>query len=199
VRNNPLTRIDPDGHDGPIPYEEAVPVWHAQADGIANAWGRVSSAWAAFETAHPQIAADIKANAIMLGVAILTRGEGNVESGPGESPELSLPTFRSAQREVMRQEEIPTSQQPVSQQNTAAGRQYTYEVPKPGGGTETKIVQRNNGTDSSHPGEPHVEGGRAKPGGQTDSIGRPRLSNDKTKVRVTPQDTEAIRRKTQWN
>ena len=65
---------------------------------------------------------------------------------------------------------------------------WTYDVPKPGGGTETKIVQRNTGTDSSHPGQPHVEAGSPKANGQTDSIGRPRLDSNKTKVNVKKPD-----------
>jgi hypothetical protein len=103
---------------------------------------------------------------------------------PGEVP--SAPSMRAAQRMGMREEGIPTSQQPASQQSTPAGMQYTYEVPAPGGGTHVKIVQRNNGTDSSHPGEFHVEVGSPKPNGQTDNIGRPRLDNNKVKVNVKP-------------
>jgi hypothetical protein len=60
----------------------------------------------------------------------------------------------------MRQEGIPTSQQPASQEWTDAGRQYTYETPE-----GTKIVQRNNGSDRSYPGQVHVEAGTPKPGG----------------------------------
>lgn len=96
----------------------------------------------------------------------------------------SAPTMGAAQREGMRDQGIPTSQQPASQKNTAAGKQYTYVVPKPGGGTETKIAQRNTGTDRSHSGQPHVEVGRPKANGATDSIGRPRLDSNKTKVNV---------------
>jgi hypothetical protein len=98
-----------------------------------------------------------------------------------EEGSLAAGSERAAQREAMRQEGIPTSQQPASQEMTKAGRQYTYETPE-----GTKVVQRNSGTDSSHPGQVHVEAGSPKPGGQTDSIGRPRLQNDKTKVIVKP-------------
>jgi hypothetical protein len=98
-----------------------------------------------------------------------------------EEGSLAAGSERAAQREAMRQEGIPTSQQPASQEMTKAGRQYTYETPE-----GTKVVQRNSGTDSSHPGQVDVEAGSPKPGGQTDSIGRPRLQNDKTKVIVKP-------------
>ncbi len=81
----------------------------------------------------------------------------------------------------MRQEGIPTSQQPSSQKSTEAGRQSTYEVPKAGGGTETKIVT-NQLKDENH--GPHVEAGAPKAHGQTDPSGRLRHANPKTKVNV---------------
>ncbi len=65
----------------------------------------------------------------------------------------------------MRQEGIPTSQQPSSQTSTDAGRQYTYEVPKEGGGTQTKIVT-NQLKDENH--GPYVEAGAPKANSQTD-------------------------------
>jgi hypothetical protein len=42
----------------------------------------------------------------------------------------------------MRKEGIPTTQQPKTQSKNASGREYTYEVSKKGGGTETKSVQQ---------------------------------------------------------
>lgn len=65
--------------------------------------------------------------------------------------------------------------------STEAGRQYTYTVPKEGGGTETKIVTRQH-MDENH--GTHVEAGRPKANGQTDPSGRMRHANDKTKVNV---------------
>ena len=58
------------------------------------------------------------------------------------------------------------------------------------GALQTKIVQRNTGTDVSQPGQEHVEVGSPKPAGQTDSIGRPRLTNDKTKINVEKPDVQ---------
>jgi hypothetical protein len=78
----------------------------------------------------------------------------------------------------MRQEGIPTSQQPKSQSKTPAGRTQTYEVPKPGGGKGTKQVQQQT-TDEGH--GPHFEAGKTKDGGQKDAIGRDRLQNGKSK------------------
>ncbi len=41
-------------------------------------------------------------------------------------------TSRAARREVMREQGIPTSQQPKSQSKNASGREYRYDVPKEG-------------------------------------------------------------------
>ena len=85
----------------------------------------------------------------------------------------------------MRQEGIPTSQQPVSQSKNASGREYQYDVPKPGGGTQTKSVQQQT-MDSSHPGQGHWEADKVKvdDAGNTrmNNYGRPKLQNDKSKV-----------------
>ncbi len=87
-------------------------------------------------------------------------------------------TSREARREVMRKENIPTSQQPTSQKNTPAGRTYKYKVPTPGGGKTTKEVQQQL-KDRNHP--PHWEAGTPKKGGQKDPVGRNRLQNGKSK------------------
>jgi len=176
VGNNPMTRVDADGHEGPPLSEDTV-------NGIGAFFQKASDAISNFATAHPQLTEDIKQLGVMYLTDGLARGGGKIEM-PVEEGIPFAPSMKAAQREVMKQEGIPTSQQPASQKSTEAGKQYTYEVPKPGGGTETKVVQRNTGTDRSHPGQPHVEGGRPKSGGQTDSLGRPRLQNDKTKVNV---------------
>jgi RHS repeat-associated protein len=91
----------------------------------------------------------------------------------------------AARREAMRAAGIPTSQQPTGQTSVTApdgspaGRQYTYVTPQPGGGTQTQSVQHSL-TDEDH--DAHWEAGPVKPSGQTDSLGRPRLTNDKVKV-----------------
>ena len=61
----------------------------------------------------------------------------------------------------MRKEGIPTSAQPKSQSKNASGREYTYEVPKKGGGTELKSVQQQT-LDRSHKEQPHWEAGKIK-------------------------------------
>lgn len=111
--------------------------------------------------------------------------EGKVN--PTTSPTTeSGKTSRAARREAMREEGIPTSQQPKSQSKNASGREYSYDVPKEGGGTQTKSVQQQT-MDSSHPGENHWEAGTVKTDPATGEVrmndhGRPKLTNDKTKV-----------------
>lgn len=88
----------------------------------------------------------------------------------------------------MREAGIPTTQQPSSQQSprvpgemTPGGRQYTYEVPAPGGGVQQMSVQHSL-TDRVPGHGPHWEAGPIKPGGQVDTLGRPRLRSGKVKV-----------------
>lgn len=184
VRNNPNSHVDPDGHccesdfnsfsDHPGMFTGGS----AASDRafLQQAFAPITK----FMADHPQLT-DVIVNAAF---AVMTRGEGGRIEWEGGDITPSASTMRSAQREAMRSEGIPTSQQPSSQVETPAGRQYTYEVPQEGGGTQTKVVQRNKGTDRSHPGQPHVEAGTPKEKGQVDKFGRPRLNNNKTKVNV---------------
>ena len=95
-------------------------------------------------------------------------------------------TSRAARRESMRDEGIPTSQQPKSQSKNESGREYQYDVPKEGGGTEVKTVQQQT-KDRSHQDEPHWESGSVKTNPETNEVrynkyDRPKMSNDKSKV-----------------
>jgi len=86
----------------------------------------------------------------------------------------------------MREQGIPTSQQPISQSQNASGRAYDYEVPRAGGGTEIKSVQQQT-LDSSHPGQGHWEAGNVKTDPVSGEVrnnqyGRPKLTNDKSKA-----------------
>jgi hypothetical protein len=85
----------------------------------------------------------------------------------------------------MRDQGIPTSQQPSSQSKNESGREYQYETPAPGGGTTTKSVQQQT-MDRSHPGQGHWEAGEVKTDdeGQIryNDYGRPKLKNSKTKA-----------------
>ena len=96
----------------------------------------------------------------------------------------TLSSSRAARREAMRREKIPTSQQPRSQSKNASGREYTYDIPKPGGGTQTKSVQQQT-KDRSHQEQPHWEAGTVKiRDGQVqhNRYNRPKLENNKSKV-----------------
>lgn len=86
----------------------------------------------------------------------------------------------------MRDTGIPTNQQPVSQSRNASGREYSYDVPAPGGGTQRMSVQQQT-MDRSHPGQAHWEAGRVKIDKETgaermNNYGRPALTNNKSKV-----------------
>ena len=101
-----------------------------------------------------------------------------------KSGDNAASTSRAARREVMRKEGIPTSQQPTSQSKNASGREYSYEVPKAGGGTQTKSVQQQT-KDRSHQGQPHWEAGKVKTDNgkpRMNNYGRPKLENNKSKV-----------------
>ena len=195
VGNNPLSKPDLDGHGCPPDCgDPTVPTAVAPPSLLSSAFDTLSKGL--------QSAVTTVASAASVAVGLI-RTDLDLQDEYGTPPARVTPpsaendeipeeseasTMRAGQRQAMREEEIPTSQQPSSQSNTEAGRQYTYEVPKAGGGTETKLVQRNNGTDRSHPGQMHVEAGRPKANGQTDRIGRPRLDNNKTKVKVKKPD-----------
>jgi hypothetical protein len=95
----------------------------------------------------------------------------------------------------VRQEGIPTSQQPVSQSTNKSGKEYQYEVPKQGGGTETKSVQQQT-MDRSHQGQEHWEAGKVKTDPLTGKTrmndhDRPKLQNDKSKVDVVKPPVKA--------
>ena len=86
----------------------------------------------------------------------------------------------------MREQGIPTSQRPDAQSRNASGRSFEYRVPKPGGGTQIKSVQQQT-LDRNHFGQGHWEAGSVKTNPVTGEIrtnryGRPRLTNDKSKV-----------------
>jgi RHS repeat-associated protein len=95
-------------------------------------------------------------------------------------------TSNAARKESMRQQGIPTSQQPSSQSTNQSGKEFQYQVAKPGGGTETKSVQQQT-MDSSHKNEPHWEAGSVKTDPVSGEVrmsdhGRPKLTNEKSKV-----------------
>ena len=115
-------------------------------------------------------------------------GAGGAGAGRGTMglPNCPPVTSDAARREVMREVGIPTSQQPISQSRNASGREYSYEVPAPGGSTQIMSVQQQT-MDRSHLGQPHWEAGRVKIDKETGAVlenayGRPALRNGKAKV-----------------
>jgi RHS repeat-associated protein len=114
------------------------------------------------------------------------RGRVNASSTASPTTDSSTPsTSRQARREAMRQEGIPTSQQPRSQSRNSSGREYSYDVPRQGGGMQRKSVQQQT-KDRSHPGQNHWEAGNVKTDAQgnprMNNYNRPKLENDKSKV-----------------
>lgn len=85
---------------------------------------------------------EMAANAIILVTSKGKNGKAASELTEQVVKSEAKVTSRAARREVMRKEGIPTSQQPKSQSKNVSGREYSYETPKSGGGTETKSVQQ---------------------------------------------------------
>ena len=94
-------------------------------------------------------------------------------------------TSRAARRESMREENIPTSQQPKSQNKNESGWEYIYETTETGGKKGIKSVQQQT-LDKSHKEQPHWEAGSVKLDNwgnpQQNSYGRMKLKSDKSKV-----------------
>ena len=111
----------------------------------------------------------------------------SVSDGSFQRKEVSS---RASRREVMRQKNIPTSQQFESQSRNAAGREYIYSVPLTntvagGRAYELKSVQQQT-LDRSHLDKPHWEAGKVKTDPRTGEVrynkyNRPKLSNEKSK------------------
>jgi RHS repeat-associated protein len=184
---NPINRYDPDGeadHSTHTPH-------------TAETTGEILERFACpscIKEAAIAVAEDIATNLKQsLGLEPMPLDENGLppvlESGlPGPRQALAKISSRAARRIVMRRTGVPTSQQPVSQSsprgpgNKPAGRELTYDTPK----GEVRVQHQLQ--DAQH--GPHWEGGKPKPGGQTDPAGRPRLANDKVKVDETPPVTE---------
>jgi len=118
----------------------------------------------------------------------------------GRSPKCTNPNNtvspRAARRQAAAGAGVPRSQQPAGQRSvkgrvdgkeTPAGRQYDYDTPTPGGGAPSRVSVQHSLSDNVPGHGPHWEAGPPKPGGQTDSVGRPRLQNNKVKVDEIPE------------
>ena len=169
--NNPYKYVDPTG-------QIAESVWDAASlsVGLVSLGNNIAAGnWSAAGMDTIGVIADAAALAIPVvpGGASIAIKAGDVTKG-------------AARKQVMKEQGIPTSQQPISQSKNASGREYQYGVPKPGGGTQIKSVQQQT-LDRSHPGKGHWEAGTAKTDPLTGQVrmndhGRPKLGNDKSKV-----------------
>jgi hypothetical protein len=174
--------------------KEAANIWIGMGNVTAGFMGGKQHALFKESNRTQAVAMDVTADVALIsaflptgkpqigGVAIADAEETAViGSSEDASAEATASTARAARREAMRGEGVPTSQQPATQVSPrgGAGRQYQYEVPKPGGGTQTKIVT-NQLRDRNH--GPHYEAGVPKSPRRTDPGGRLRHSNNKTKV-----------------
>ena len=119
-----------------------------------------------------------------LGVNSTVLAAATIVMNPKKAIKKAGKTSRAARREAMRKGGIPTSQQPKSQSKNASGREYSYDVPREGGGTQIKSVQQQT-MDRSHKGQPHWEAGSVKMDNGTaqyNNYGRSKLKSNKSKV-----------------
>lgn len=146
--------------------------------------------WLAGELTGSDVTTETAGNIeVVANAVILIASKGKNGKAASELTERAIKseakvTSRAARREAMRNEGIPSSQQPKSQSKNAFGREYSYETPKKGEGTETKSVQQQT-MDRSHKEQPHWEAGKVKTDNgkiRTNNYGRPKLQNDKKKV-----------------
>ena len=190
--SNPINRIDKDGRIWETVWDAA-----SLSLGINSFWKNISEGSYGAATID---GAGVVIDAIAAAVPFIPGGAGAVINSvratdkisdvakstnrAGKTIEKTEETSRAARRDVMRKEGIPTSAQPKSQSKNASGREYTYEVPKKGGGTELKSVQQQT-LDRSHKEQPHWEAGKIKMDKdipQFNKYNRPKLKSDKSKT-----------------
>jgi hypothetical protein len=195
TRNNPLGAVDPDGKDAMdfISYQYSSQDFAAAFQTFIDnpTLGNGLSALTNFVVASADAAAMLTPGIPATG-GLASRAAR--AAGAAADAGNVADTSRAARRQAMREQGVPTSQQPRAQSNTPAGRQYEYDTPAPGGGTETKVVTQH-GADGTH--GPHWEAGTAKPAGSVDSQGRRRHYNEdpatgRPKSRVEYNTTESM-------
>lgn len=196
VLNNPYRYVDPDGRSAKGAFYGGMiggAVGGVVGFILGGGGGVVVAIFTGGVGAPVVPAGAIEGGALGSGLGIIVgHNIGDLLSGDDQVMQASTAsTSDAARREAMRQQGIPTSQQPESQSQDEAGRVYGYRVPRPGGGTQEMSVQQQT-MDRSHPGEEHWEAGKVKVNRQTGEIqknqyGRPKLTSDKSRVEVEPQ------------
>ena len=174
ANNNPYKYVDPDGQVGKLINYVGKVVKH-KGNPV-----KAGKEWIGDVADSASTLADPSASPVDKGLAVFDL------VSPLSTKDIKNISKAAARKQVMREQGIPTSQQPISQSKNASGREYQYEVPKPGGGTEIKSVQDQT-LDISHPGQGHWEAGTVKTDPLTGEVrmnnyGRAKLSNDKSKA-----------------
>ena len=189
--NNPISSIDPDGRNGlKLLLKGAYKIGKTVAKNGLSSLTKSATYATAFNDVvdDAKTVLDFDAPALdraVAGFSLLSEVVSPVSFREGKTAvnHVQELTSRAARRKVMRDQGIPTSQQPKSQSKNDSGREYTYETPGSYGTTETKSVQQQT-KDRSHD-EPHWEAGsvrmvNGKP--KMNNYKRPRLENSKSKA-----------------
>ena len=189
--NNPVILIDPDGNSPIKGITSAIKI-AKKTYNIYKKTGKLTPK--ALKNAGLSEIVDIAGDIVTIfsgEASVLDRIEAVVDlvigtnlNQEGNKCVINAVTSKATRRDVMRKQDIPTSQQPKKQRKTNSGYEYTYEIPTSYGTTKDKSVQQKT-KDSSHPNEPHWEAGDVKVDDkgntQYNKYGTPRLQNGKSK------------------
>lgn len=189
--NNPTNAIDPDGRS--VWTKGAKLLWKVGKQ-VAKKGPSALKEASTYTSAFTDIKEDFNTltdgnastwDRAVAGVSLISEIASPISLKEGKTAvnRVQKLTSRAARRKVMRDQGVPTSQQPKSQSKNDSGREYTYETPGSYGTTETKSVQQQT-KDRSHD-EPHWEAGsvkmvNGKP--EMNNYKRPRLKNSKSKA-----------------
>lgn len=205
TRNNPLVRVDPNGR-----FVFTLAAIAAALYVVADIVSTGVDAYALYDTVQDPdaTAGDISlaAGAVVLGAVAPGPGQAYVQGAKqgakvvrkvaDAATDMAAGSQRAARREAKRKAGIPVSQQPSRQIQGKVvgkvkgkpgphnfGRQQQFEVPKAGGGTETRVVHSTRDRKGKHAGQRHIEAGRIKKNKTADEAERLRINNQ-DKVRV---------------
>ena len=190
-KDNPVNSIDPDGRNSiKILLKGAYKLGKSVAKNGLSSLSKGATYASAFNDVVEDAKTVFDSNAsacdrTVAGVSLISEAISPISVRDGKSivNQAKKLTSRTARREVMREQGIPTSQQPKSQSKNDSGREYTYETQGPYGTTELKSVQQQT-KDRSHDGA-HWEAGSIKMNNdkaEMNKYGRPKLKNSKSKA-----------------